>query len=126
MFMQRHNRAFAFFMLLLATLILSTFALPSLTAAQDDRGAAHKEVIVRAVDEFFNQGVFDNADQFFAADYVQRTSGGDVDLDTFVASIMAERAAMTDYHVAVEIMVAEGDYGQAALSSAASLKMNWR
>jgi predicted ester cyclase len=108
MTMQQHNRTFASFILLLAALVLSV--LPSLTAAQEDMAAAHKEAILRVTDEAFNQGNFDSLNEFVATDYVQHSSGGDIDLEAFVADIQAQRAAFTDYHLATEIMVAEGDW----------------
>jgi steroid delta-isomerase-like uncharacterized protein len=68
----------------------------------------HKALVRRFVDEFWNRGNFDVADELLAADAVIREPVAGTPADLKLAAT-AFRTAFPDWHSTIEEMIAEGD-----------------
>jgi predicted ester cyclase len=90
--------------------LVVAFAFPYSIAAQDDKAEAHKQTIIRIVEEGFNQGNLDVIDELLAPDYVSYHYGREGDSESFKGYISAVRAAMPDYEAKADMFVAEGDW----------------
>lgn len=101
-----------FFVVALAGLLLLTALLyPRLTAAQDDMGQAHKDAMMRIVNEAFNQGNVDVLDEVLAPDYVSHNpDGSTAGIEEFKADILAWRAALPDLVATADPVLVEGDW----------------
>ena len=96
--------------LALVVAIVSTIALTAQVGAQDDMEQAHKAVVVRVIDEAFNQGILDVFEEGFAPDYVFHSPGGDESAEDFMGFIMAARAAFPDLQATADPVIAEGEW----------------
>lgn len=97
----------------LLILVLSVLMLmPSFPLdAQEDMEESHRQMVLRVVQEAFNQGDLDVIDDVFAPDYVNHdTAGHIVDRESLKAFISAFRAAMPDLNVTVDMLIVDGDW----------------
>ena len=72
----------------------------------------NKAVVRRLLDEVFNQGNLEAADELISADSVAHVPGGagpQPELEVTKAGAATFRAAFPDLHITVEDMIAEGD-----------------
>lgn len=109
--------------LLVCMLGLVLVTVPFSVAAQDDRGEAYQQTILRIVEEGFNGGNLDVIDEVFAPDYVNHDSTGTiVDRESFKEFILAFRAAMPDLEVRVDMLLVEGDQASFRLMSTGTFR----
>jgi len=73
---------------------------------------ANKAVVLRAIDEGFNGGNLDIADEMFTDDYQVHAPGLDLPggPDAFKRAIGLWRNAFSDIHMTVEQLICEGDF----------------
>jgi predicted ester cyclase len=109
--MFRFRNLFIVALALAGLLLLSGLLFPRISAAQDDMGQAHKDALMRIVDEAFNQGNVDVLDEVLAEDYISHNPDGTTgNRDEFKQDILAWRAALPDLVATADPVIAEGDW----------------
>lgn len=111
--MQRYQKVLLFCSLIFAIgFALAFFSLSThTTTAQDNPEQAHKDAVMRIIDEGFNQGNVDVLDEVTADDYVSYSSDGSTqNRDDFKDSITAFRGAIPDLQASADPLLADGDW----------------
>jgi steroid delta-isomerase-like uncharacterized protein len=73
-------------------------------SVEENRAVAH-----RALEEVWNKGNLDVADEVYAAEFVQKDTSPPANLQTYKWYISSTRAAFPDLHITLEEVIAEGD-----------------
>lgn len=82
--------------------------------AQEDVATLHKETLQQVYEKAIATGEVDLLDASYAADYVNHGFGDELDLSGFKAFISAWAAAMPDFKVTPEVIIANADDAWAA------------
>lgn len=111
--MQRYPKVLLLSVLVLAVGLALTFFSLSIhtTTAQDDQEQAHKDAVMRIIEEGFNQGNADVVDEVVAENYVSYSSDGTTeDRESFKESITAFHGAIPDLQATADPLLADGDW----------------
>ena len=74
-----------------------------------DITAENKAIIQNALEEIWNQGNLDAADEYFTADYVYHAVPEIHGAEGIKQHVAALRASFPDFHLSLDDMIAEGD-----------------
>jgi predicted ester cyclase len=89
-------------------------------AAQEEASDAHKEAVQQIYDDVYSAGSLDLLDTLLAPDYVLHGYGADADADAYKA-----RAAMPDFEVAIEVLIAEDDWAASRVLHTGTFENEW-
>lgn len=109
-------------LLLLVCFSIFTFQAVS---AQDDPLTVHKAAVQQIYDDVFIAGNLDLMDTVYAADYVNHGFGDDLTRDDFKANVAAMRAALPDFAVTVEVLIAENDWAASRVIFSGTFENEW-
>ncbi|MFQ5865451.1 MAG: ester cyclase [bacterium] len=112
-------------------IVFLVVALLAISACQQaDTTADTKAMLQSAVEEIWNQGNLDKADQFFAPNYMRHnprslepTTPSEIEnLEEFKAYVEQFRATYPDFNVKVEAIIVEGDMAAARWTATGTQK----
>jgi predicted ester cyclase len=119
----RRRAKFLSIKFILVWLLVGLIAAPLL--AQEDPVEARKAALRELYAEVFNAGKLDVMDELYAEDYVNHGYGEDLTLDDFKATIAAMRAAMPDFKVEIEVLIAEVDWAASRVVFRGMFENEW-
>ena len=93
--------------------------------AQTDDVATHKAVIQQVYDQIFTAGDFAQMETLYAPDYVAHGYGDDLDQAALTAEIETWRAALPDFAVQIEVLIAEGDWAASRVLLGGTFENAW-
>lgn len=99
-----------FFVWLIAALLLNVLLIPASSVAQENL-TTNKQLCSQYLEEFWNEGNFENADEIFADDFVSHYPwGGDLNETGLELTIRNLRGGNPDTHFDVTATIAQDDY----------------
>jgi predicted ester cyclase len=104
--------------------VLSIF--PIVSTAQDDATETHKTLIQQFNEQALNAGELGMMDAAFAPDYVNHGFSEDLSLEDYKAMIETWRAAMPDFSVTIEVLIAEGDFAASRVRYTGTVENEWQ
>jgi predicted ester cyclase len=110
----KHLDRFRFVILSLSLALITIWAIPSLTTAQDDPAETHKEIVRRVYEDLWNGGDFESAIDIYAPDSTLHAPNGS-NTHLFHPTCWRDdvfpdiRGAFPDLELTIEHIVAEDD-----------------